>query len=87
MVCLIRGVAWSQNLLYRGGTIPDVTIITAFRSLSDLGSGHLGMVKIVLSGFAKVQQILSRNAIMGAVAYPMCTGVFPIRTVLMEEKG
>ena len=32
-----------------------------------------------LSGFANVQQILSRNVIIMAVANPMCTGVPKIR--------
>jgi hypothetical protein len=51
-------------------------MITAFLFLSDLGRGHPEIVNIFLSGLAKVQQILSRKAIIIAVANPMCTEVF-----------
>lgn len=78
-LCFISGVASSQNLLYIGGIIPDVMMIIAFRFLFYLGVGHPEIVKLFPSGFAKVQQILSRNAIIIAVANPICTGVPKIR--------
>ena len=78
-VCLISEVASSQSLLNNGGIIPDVTIIIDFRFLLDRGIGHPEIVNIFPSGFAKVQQILSRNVIIIAVAYPIWTGVPNIR--------
>ena len=74
-VLLISGVASSQSFLYIGGIIPDVTMIIAFRFLSDRGIGIPDMFKNLPSGLAKVQQILSRNVIIVAVAYPIWTGV------------
>ena len=60
-----------QNLLNIGGTIPDVTIMIDRRTFSDRGTGQPWMESIFPSGFAKVQQILSRNVIIIAVAYPI----------------
>jgi len=74
-VCLISEVASSQNFLNIGGIIPDVTIIIDFLFLFDRGIGHPKIVNSFPSGFAKVQQILSRNVIIIAVAYPIWTGV------------
>ena len=82
---LISGVASSQNRLYNGGTIPDVTIIFDFRFLSDRGRGHPEIVRILLSSFAKVQQILSRKFIIIAVANPMCTGVPINKRIRFED--
>ena len=46
-------------------------MIIDYPFLSDLGSGHSDIVKNFFSGLAKVQQILSRNDIIIAVAYPI----------------
>ena len=74
-VRLIRRVASSQNRLKSGGVIPDVIMIMDFRVLLDRGIGHPWIDKTFPSGLAKVQQILSRNAIIMDVAYPIWTGV------------
>jgi hypothetical protein len=78
-VWLMSPVALSQNLRKRGGTIPEVTMMTDLRFLSDLGRGQPVRVRYLFSGLAKVQQILSRKAIINEVAYPMWTGVPQIR--------
>jgi hypothetical protein len=56
-----------------------VTMIADFRFFPDLEIGHPDSVTVLLSDFAKVQQILSRNVIIIAVAHPICTGVQKIR--------
>jgi hypothetical protein len=43
-VCLISGVASSQNLRSSGGTMPDVTMMIALRGLPERGRGQRGSV-------------------------------------------